>query len=341
MAVAVNVFVEDTEISPQPITGVVINVYDATTLAFITSGTSDSNGEASFLLPGSVTPGTNYELRFFKAGVIFQNPRTIAVLEPVSAPDSNDFDVSGTLTTLPVATDPRMCRCTGQFINYAGQPVRNSLVRIVAILGSGGLTKPPDTPLPPPYIISPLPAPPSVTTGFQVPKILDGKMVSVESMEFKTDTNGRVSMDLIRQGQYNVSFAGEEDHIWTICIPDRSSANLIELIHPEPKILTWDQTDAPGNAITVSIGETKLVHFSVLFSNHISYAKNLGHIIQFEHTDANTVDVSYMTGEGAVSIMGRTLGTTTILVSVLPEMTPARIPTYAISAVPLAVTVIP
>lgn len=340
MAVSVDIFVKDTQVSPQPISGVVVNVYNYPALTFVTSGSTDGAGQASFLLPGSPSAGTVYEVRFFKAGVIFTNPQLIAVIDPPSSPDTNRFDVSGTVVTLPVATDPRMCRCTGQFIDFSGNPVRNTLVRIIARLGSGMLTKQPDTPVIP-WLESPPILPPNIISGFQVPKVLDGKMVSVEAMEAKTDDNGRVTIDLIRQGEYYITFAGEEDHVWRACVPDRSSANLIELIHPEPKTLTWDSTDAPGNAVTVAVGATAIVHFSVLFSNFISYSKNLANIIQFTNSDGTLADLFYDSGNGAVNVTGRAVGTINVTVSVLPEMTPTRIPTYAIAAAPLAVTITP
>lgn len=341
MAVSVNVFIKDTQVIPQPIVGAVVNVYDASTLVFITSGTTDGLGQASFLLPGAISPGTNYELRFFKSGVIFQNPQAIAVIDPPANPDTNDFDVSGTVVVDAVATDPRMCRCTGQFINFSGQPVANTLVRVLAIQGSGGLTDPPDSPLPPQWIAIQPPLPPNYLTGFQVPKVLDGKMVSVQAMEFRTDVNGRVSFDLARLGMFYVTFAGEEDHIWCINVPDRSSANLVNLIHPEPVSLTWDPTDAPGNAVSVAVGASASVKFSVLFSNFSSYAKNLSHVIVFTNSDGDLADVFYNSGLGQVDITGRVVGSVHVTVAVQPNMTPARIPTYAIAAAPLVVTITP
>ncbi len=340
MATAVNVFVKDTQLIPQPISGVVVNVYDSMTLTLVTSGTTNGSGQASFLLPGVASPGTNYELRFFKSGVIFTNPALIAVIDPPANPDTNDFDISGTVVINPVATDPRMCRCTGQFINYSGLPVPNTLVRILAIQGSGGLTQPPDSPLPPPWLVPIQPLPPNIISGFQVPKVLDGKMVSVQAMEFKTDANGRVSFDLIRNGQYFATFAGEEDQIWCLVVPDRSSANLIDLIHPEPVSLTWDPTDAPGNAVSVAVGDTGTVKFSVLFSNFITYAKNLSHVLTFTNSDGDVAEAVY-DASGQIAITGIAVGTTNVTVAVKPNMTPARIPTYAIAAAPLVVTITP
>lgn len=340
MAIAVDVFIKDTETIPQPISGVVVNVYNSTTLAFITTGTSDSLGQASFLLPGTVG-GTVYELRFFKSGVVFDNPKSILVFEPIVVPSTNQFDISGTVVTLPVATDPLLCRCTGQFVGLNGAPVPNTLVRVLAILGSGNLTKPPDSPMAPPPLVATLPPLPNLLSGFQVPKVIGGKMVSSDTMEVRTDINGRVSFDLIRNGQYNVSFAGEEDVVWCIIVPDRSSANFIDLIHPAPSSLAWDGTDAPGNVVTVAVGATATVKFGAVFTNFQTYSKNLANILQFTNLDGAVADVVYDSGNGQLLITGRVAGSTSVTVAVLPNMTPARIPDYSITAATLAVTVTP
>ncbi len=339
MAIAVNIFVEDTTISPAPIAGVVINVYNATTLALVATGTSDVDGETALLLPGAASPGTSYEVRLYKAGVLFTNPHLIAVLEPLVGPATNDFDITGTLQTLPVATDPRMCRCTGQFINFSGTPVQNTVVRIIAVMGTGSMTKMPIVSLPPALTIPP-PLLPSLLSGFQVPKVLDGKMVSVGEMEIRTDLNGKAIIDLIRGGMYYVTFAGEEDVVWPIIVPDRSSVNLNDLIHPQPVSLEWDQTDAPGDAFTLAVGETATVDFSVLFSNYQEYACDLGNIIQFTNSDGTVADLFYDPA-GRVQLTGRVAGTLEVTVSVQPNMVPARLPDYSITAAPLSVTVTP
>ena len=338
MAVAVNIIVKDTTVSPQPISGVTVNIYNSTTFAFLASATSDGAGQAAFVLPGAVSPGTVYEVRLYKAGVLFSNPHLIAVIDPVVAPVTNDFDISGMLLTLPIATDPRMCRCTGQFINFSGTPIQNTLVRVIAVLGVGTLTKQPEICIPP-FLTVPPPLPPTLLSGFQVPKVVDGKMVSVGEMEVRTDINGKVSLDLIRGGMYYVTFAGEEDVVWPIVVPDRSSVNLIDLIHPAPVSLTWDSSDAPGDAISLTVGETKTVAFTVLFTNFHTYASNLGNIIAFTNSDGTVADLFYNSSLGRVELAGRVAGTLNVTVAVQPNMTPARLPDYTISAAPLVVTV--
>lgn len=329
MAISVDIFVKDTQAPSRPIEGVVVNVYDASTLSLVASNTTTSVGQAAFLLPGSASPGTNYEVRLFKSGVIFSNPQRIAVIEPVTPPQTNVFDVSGTLTSLPVATDPRLCRCTGQFVDFRGLPIVGNLLRITAIQDVGSLTP----------ASSYSPTPPTLLSGFQVPKVLDGKMVASQTLEAKTDQNGRISVDLIRLGQFYISFAGEEDVPWCVSVPDRSSVNLIDLIHPQPVTLTWNSVDAPYNAVALTVGATANINFELLFSNFYSYSKELGHIIQFTNSDSDVGDVSYDSANGQVVVTGKQAGTLEVTVSVQPNMTPSRVPAYSITAVPLVVTV--
>lgn len=340
MAVPVNFYIKDTSLSPQPIQGVVVNIYNATTLAFITGGTTNVLGAAAFLLPGTGL-GQAYEVRLFKSGVSFSNPLTITVLEPVTPPNSNDFDVSGTVYTLPTATDPRLCRCTGQFIGLNGAPVNNTLVRVMAILGAGSLTPQATTPDLPPELVEPPPNPPTLLSGFQVPKVLDGKMVASDTLEARTDANGRVSIDLIRNGQYFACFAGEEDVLWRFTVPDRASVNLVDLIHPAPSTLTWNSSDAPGNVVSVAVGATVNVRFGILFTNYLTYSKNLGFLISFTNSDDAILSVLYDAANGQLTLTGKSAGVSSITTSILPNMTPARIPDYSLVAPALAVTVTP
>lgn len=312
MAVAVNIYIKDSAVIPQAIASVVVNVYDPSTMSLIASASSDVNGRAAFLLDGTPDPGTTYEVRFFKMGVLFPNPRLIAVKNPLPPLETNNFDVTGTLQTIPVATDPRLCRCTGQFVNYKNQPVADILIRVAALAES----------------------------GFQTPKVVDGNMVSPSAMEFRTDSNGRVSFDLLRTGEYYVMFAGEDDTVWNICVPDRSSANLIELIHPQPVLLEWNQTDAPGNAISVHIEETKNVRFSITFSDYVTRTDGLDKWVELTNSDGAVMELDFYTTEATAIVKGLSVGTAQVTVSVKPELLPPRLPDYSITAPALNVTVI-
>jgi hypothetical protein len=309
MAVPVDLYVKDDSLSPAPIQGAVVGVFDSSTSAPLAQGTTDSNGKASFLLPGTVG-GQSYEVRFFKIGVLFANPQSISVLEPVNPPQTNVFDFSGTLVgTLPAATDPRLCRCTGRFMTFSNQPVQNMLVRIHA----------------------------KADSGFQAPLLVDGNLVAPDKMELHTDDNGYISVDLFRTGEYYVTFAGDEDNTWDIEVPNRSSVNFIDLIHPTPATLSWDSNDAPGNAVSVGVNESVEVHYSILFTNYETVSTDLLSWVTFNATDPSIATL-YI-GDGILTIEGRAVGVTTITGANQPDLVPYKLPDYATVIPPLTVTV--
>lgn len=311
MTVSVDVYTKDDTLANDPIESVVVSVYDTTTFSLVAQAISDVTGRAAFSLPGSVGVGTSYEVRAFKLGVIFANPFLIGVVEPVVT--TNKFDITGTLLTLPVATDSRLCRCTGKFTSFANTPVADLSFRISAQANSGS----------------------------QVPKMLDGAMVSPDTSVFRSDEDGIVSVDLIRTGKYFVSFSGEEDVVWPITIPDRSSVNLIDLIHPAPSVLTWDPTDAPSNAVTVQVGQTVLIKYTVTLTDYrtLTTGDSLQTVIDISNSAPSTMEVG--AGDAVVAVRGLVPGSGQVLAAVNPNFTPVLLPFPSLSYTALTVTVIP
>lgn len=309
MSVPVDIYLKDGTPSTLPISGVSVSVLDPTTFAVIATAVSDVTGRASFLLPGAPAPGTPYEVRFFKLGVVFANPQQIRVEEP--ALTTNKFDMSGTLLTLPAATDPRVCRCTGRFVSFDNRPIANAMVRLNA----------------------------KSESGYQVPKIVDGNLVSAEAYTSKTDGSGFISIDLIRGAEYFITFAGEDDVVWCITVPDRSSANLIDLIHPAPVQLKWDSVLAPGNAVSVQVGETKSIPFTIVYSDYEETGIGAVKWVTFTNSDDAVMGVGY--SDGTVSVTGVAAGIAQVTVEMLANLRPARVPDYSIAFTPLAVTVTP
>jgi len=308
MAVTADVVVFHDGVLPAAIPGVVVGVYDVATLAEVAVGVTDVNGLASFLLPGAASPGTLYEVRLFKLGVRFANPKRIAVIEPVVT--TNRFDVSGTLLTLPTATDPRVCRCTGRFMNFSDRAVSKNVFRIMA----------------------------KGKSGLQVPKIVDGNLVSSDEMSFQADADGVLTIDLLRGGEYFITFAGEDDTIWPIKVPDRASVNLIDLIHPQPISLTWNPTDAPLNAVSVAVGEVVEVHYSVLFSDFQTFTEGMSRWINFFNSDETMGSV--FSGD-YIAIQGLAVGSLQVTASMIPGLFPSRISDYFLTAPILTVTITP
>jgi hypothetical protein len=312
MAVSVDVMVKDDSVVPMPVVGAAVSLFDATTSQVVAQAISDDLGRAAFLLPGDVAPGKLYEARLFKMGVVFPRVVAIEVIEPITPPESNVFDISGTPAGafgLPV--DPRLCRCVGRFVNYMNQPMSDSLVRISA----------------------------EAEAIQKTPKIVDGNMVSAGELESRTDKNGFVVIDLFRGGEYYITFAGEDDETWNFKVPDRATANLVELIHPQPVSLSYDADAAPDNQVTLAKGSTALVPVSVLFSDFQEHTTDLGNVIEFTNSDSSIADIAFHSNLGELAIVGMSPGMVELSVSVRPNLFPHRIPDYALQAPVLQVII--
>ena len=309
MAVSVQVTVTDNSNTPAPIVGAVVGIFDSMDSTEQAMGTTDIDGNAVFLLPGTTGSGISYEVRVFKLGVRFANPFGIQVQEPVVT--SNNFSLTGTLLVLPAATDPTICRCTGRFVDYGNRPLCGVMVRV---FNKGDV-------------------------GEQDPKIVNSNLVSPSAMEFHTDADGNVSLDLFQTGEYYINFAGEEDWNWNILVPARASANLIDLMFPQPLVLTWDQTVAPGNAVTVTIGEELQVPLSILFSDYQNVT-TLGRWIQIPvSSNPSIAMVAWLDEPAKVVITGIASGTTNITAELQKFLFPLRVPPYSLTVPPLVVTV--
>ena len=309
MPVPVDIYVKDNTPFTNPIVGVSVSVLNPTTFAVVATAITDGTGRAAFSLPGVATPGTPYETRYFKLGVVFGNPKQIAVEDPPVT--TNKFDMSGTLLVLPAATDPRVCRCTGRFMSFSNTPIIGATVRFMA----------------------------RAESGYQVPKVVDGNIISAETLALRTDEDGFVSVDLIRGAQYYVTFSGEDDVVWNILVPDVASANLIELIHPAPVQLVWDPGVAPGNAVSLAVGATLLVPFTLIYSDYEETAKNSTRWISLINSDDALADIGF--SDGIVSITAKAVGVVNVTTEMLPSLKPVRVPDYAIVAPTLVVTITP
>lgn len=309
MAVPVNVFVTAESV---PVQGVEVHLFDpALSMLFVASAMTDAAGKAAFLVPGAATPGKQYEVRFFKIGYVFPNPRLIEVLEPASPTISNDYDVLGEVVgDFGIPANPRLCRCVGRMLNYSQQPVRNGLVRVTA----------------------------NVHLPKKTPKIVDGMLVATEVMETRTDNEGYFFFDLIRTGEYFVTFAGETDQLWNIKVPDLSSFNIVELMHPQPLVMSWGMT---GNLLVVGVGATVELPLTLLFSDNIIRTELLPAWVEFMNSDPDVIDVLFVNGN-TLRITGRVPGSAVVTPNVIPGLLPARIPDYNLGPTePLQVTVAP
>jgi len=298
----VTILVQDDTVTPAAIEGVVVNVYDGITKAYVAQATTDATGLASFVLTGEPDPGKTYEVRLFKVGALFANPFTIAVFDS----GTNDFEVAGTLLDLEVATDPNLCRCTGRFMGFDLQPRANKLVRFSAEVEN------------------------------KTVQIVNGDIVAASDHEVRTDDNGYVKVDLVRGAVYWLIFAGDEDNSWKVTIPNRASVNLIELIHPAPGSLDWDDTDAPGDAVSLAVGESKDVSMTLTLTSYET-DEYVGNWLDFDNDDTDVVSASVQ--KNVLTLSGLTAGTANITVTARTDLKPGRAGGFSVSSTPLVVTV--
>lgn len=313
MAVPVDIYVKDESPSPVALAGVEVGVFNVGTHVLVASATSDVNGLAAFSLPGSATPGTAYEVRFYKLGVNFHGLQTINVTDPALAGAPNKFDHTGADSNiLPVSGSDQLCRCTGVFVDLTGQPISNKTIRIMA--QGNNLEK--------------------------EPKVwgLPSKMVSADELEVRTDANGRVSFNLVRSGKFLVTFSGDDDTVWSITVPDRDAANLIDLIHSFPVLWDWDDTDAPGDAVALTVEQSKSVKLSVTFSDFHEESLSLDAIFDFVNSNGAIVATAY--SNGVMELTGVSPGVATLTPVLKPNLLPARwpLPTPTLPSLTITVT---
>jgi hypothetical protein len=193
-----------------PIEGVLVKVYNPAGDVFFTQATTDSNG-----LAGLTLETLEYSLRFYKFQAGFTQPQLIEVLE---APETNVFDIVGEPFVLPVATDPRFCRCSGYFRDLAGGPMQYLDMNFMS--------------------------------EFE-PVIVDDAMISGNSVSIRTDENGYAQIDLIRGGIYYVRIeAIGGDAMRCVRVPDLASTNLPDLLFPVVERVTFD----PAGPFAVAVG---------------------------------------------------------------------------------------
>lgn len=276
---AVDIYINDDGLVPQPILDVFVGIYDQTTFDLVASAVTVEDGRAAFVLTASADPGTQYEVRLFKLGVLFRNPFAINVISPLGVGQTNRFDVYGHPRTVLASSDPNCCRCTGTFVDFSNRPLSGVILRVTQ------------------------------RTSDPVPKVINGNAVGTQGMTFRTSGDGYVSFDLVRGSEYLVILSSDEDDAREIVVPDRDSVNLVDLMYPFPVALDWDDTVAPGNVVSLAVGESLTVPFTVLFSSFEVRAELLGAYVDITIADSSFLEAAIL--DGSVVLTGMGSGTTT------------------------------
>lgn len=296
----VNVYVNDDSADPIAVVGASVVLLDPVSYATVASATTDQDGVAAFLVP----PGT-YELRAFKLGVVFQNPWTVEV--PDLVPSA--FDISGTvLGQFGLPNDSRLCRCVGRFVGHQNEPISGALVRIVS----------------------------EVDLLMKSPKVVDGNMVTPTSLEVHTDKSGYVAVDLVRGAKLWFAFSGEEDQLWNFQVPDRPTANLIDLVHPAPVSVIFTPS-----VLDMKVGEALLVDVTTLFTDFQAHADKFLNVFELTNSDSLVAMVAYQSETKKLAVTAVAAGTTSVTVALIGDLYPTRIPPYSVGSVPLVINVTP
>lgn len=207
----VDVLVQDDEVTPNPVDGVNVLVYDATGTTLQTSGITGTPtaGHVEFSLNGEAAPNpVVYQLRFAINGGTIVSPQQIEVYSPASGSPTgtNNFEITASLFTLPVATDPRLCRCSGYVRGPDGRPRPGVNIQFIPCFN---------------------------------PLVVDGIGVYSERVETRTDEAGYVVVDLYRDGYYMATVESHENIQRQVLVPDRSSVNINNLLFPVVSAVTF------------------------------------------------------------------------------------------------------
>jgi hypothetical protein len=299
----VEIAVLDDTIAAQPVDDVVIRVYDEAGAALITEATSGSlsPGRVQLTLNGEVTP-ERYQLRFYIAGGRISSPQYIDVYSPPGdAPTgANNFEVEATVFTLPSATNPRLCRASGYIWGPDGRPIRGIDMAFVPLFR---------------------------------PLVVDGFGVLGERVNARTDKDGYIEIDLIRNGMYYATVESQENVQREVCVPDRSSINIMHLLFP----IVIDFATDPAAPLSLATGASLSLTPTITSSDYRVLAGTAPEDVQYAVDDPSVAAVTIE--QGRITIHGLSAGSTNLRV-IRKDETIVYIPDPGINGaiVPITVT---
>lgn len=283
-----------------PIEGVLVKVYDPTGATFYTQATTNAEGVASMLLE---TLG--YTMRLYKFQSGFAQPQHFVVNAP---PAVNSFNVQGESFVLPLATDPRLCRCSGYFRDLDGSPKRYLDIHAI---------------------------------GQFAPILLDDAAVISEERHLRTDENGYAQVDLIRGAKYwgrveslgsAMAAAGTSTDLRCISVPDAASASLPNLLLPiVDKIVV-----SPVGPYSLTVGSEVTVTPEIYDSAGALLEGTATGDVQWKSSDEAVLRVT--AAQNTLVLRGNAPGTAQLLAT-RKDSSIIKIPNVPIMGQPLDVTV--
>jgi hypothetical protein len=219
--------------------GVLVRVYSALDV-FQQEGTTGAvtTGQIQFVMNGELA-GVTYRLRFLQVGTSIVSPQDISVTSPANP--TNTFAVVAQTHTLSTATDPDLCRISGDIVDGGG-----NLLEGVHLFFRNRL-EPPD-----PQLLGS-----SLTTR---------RAVLGEKVTIITDSAGHVQFDLIRDAEYDVILAGQEDSLGYIVVPDAASALLANLLYPVVSNIVY----LPVSPLALSVDDVQAVTLTFTYSSGVT-----------------------------------------------------------------------
>lgn len=274
-----------------PLEGVLVQAYDSLGV-FVTQNTTALVGLESYceLMLNGDDPPNGYTIRMSETGVSFdgmlgddnRTPQDIEVYTPpASAPTgTNYFAIQGQTHTLPTATDPRLCRCSGYFVGMSGQPLANLDIHFIPVCYNEDQ---PD--------LNPL--------------VVDGYGVMGDKIITRTDADGYLEIDLFRNAEVSALVQGFAHSRRVIKVPDVSSVSLLDLLFPVVAEITFGT-----NPVAVAVSAFVDVALTIKASDGQTLDP-LDRDVVFTSSDVGVAAVQ-LQGDGTLRVMGVAAGTTTI-----------------------------
>lgn len=287
-----------------PLEDVIVCLYDEDGTTFITEGQTNASGELTLPLEDD----TIYWVRFFKSGYAFSSRLTITVDGDAS---SNIFDVVGRdLNVRPPATDPNLCRISGYLLNVAGAPTKG------------------------------------ITCYFmrtEKPTVVGNAVVIPSKLYLRSDANGRIEGDLVRNGAYEFWIMGFDDSTRRVKVPDYPSVDFTDLVWPYVVSIELDVDTA---ALEVEV--SAIVNIVMTLSNRVTVPYDLDQKKTVKITDFYAItaadpaiiSVKVNPATNELTLIGKSAGSTTLVWTPIEGAIVERqpIPTPVIGSLVVTVT---
>lgn len=259
---------------PIPVEGVLVQLY-STLGVFQTSGTSNSNGGVTVVLPEA-----EYDVLFYKIGISIlpSQPQRIAVQDP----GPNEFEVRAHVRTAPESTNPNRCTVSGHLLGIGGGRYKTSIVlRLVKSL--------------------------IVTRGNVIAQ--QGRL------EFFSDDDGYFEFELLRNTWYIAFFViprtlfGEDPGCLDVRTPDSPSLDLYSFLFPVPVNMEFS---APAISLVAGATPDESIEYTLTYndgSKRTSLATPWGYV-SLENSDSDVVGASLQ--DGVLVLTPYSTGTATI-----------------------------